>query len=667
MPAPRSLLFALSLLPLCLAASPALAAVRLPALVGSHMVLQRERPLALWGWAAVGERVHLTFRGKTYAAAAPDAAGRWQVMLPAMPAGGPYKLTVQGRNTIVLTDILVGDVWLASGQSNMQFKVKDRPGGYQPVQNADQEIAKANWPKIRCFTVAQTIAYRPQPTVAGSGWQVCSPATVAEFSAVAYFFGRELYQKYHVPIGLLVSSWGGTPAEAWTSAEGLKTLPEFGATLTDFARRRTLLMADQQAFETSQRSFFKNIRTYDQGYLPGGQTWAAPEFDAQAWSQMTLPGLWEATPGLNTYDGIVWFRKEIDLPAAMAGQPLTLSVGKVDDVDSTFFNGVRVGSTSGYDTPRVYQIPAALVRPGRNVIAVRVLDTGGGGGIWGEAATLNLTGLGGALPLAGPWQYKVGLDPKNLPVPVFPGGGQQAPATLFNGMIAPLIPFALKGAIWYQGETNAERAEQYRTLFPAMITDWRRRWGQEFPFLFVQLANFRAARPQPAESDWAELREAQAQTLALPRTALATAIDIGDPDDIHPHNKQEVGRRLALAARRVAYGDKAVVYSGPTYAGMTPTGAAIRLKFKNTGAGLLVKNNAALQGFAIAGTDRKFYWATARLDGNDVLVESDQVKTPVAVRYDWADNPNGNLLNKEGLPALPFRTDTWPGITAGKK
>ena len=664
MPSSRSWFFSLLLF---LAAFSAPAAVRLPTLVGSHMVLQRERPLPLWGWAAPGERVSLTFRGKTYAATAPDAAGRWQATLPATPAGGPYTLTVKGQNTIVLEDVLVGDVWLASGQSNMQFKVKDQSGGYQPVQNADQEIAQANYPKIRCFTVAQTLAYHPQADVAGSGWLVCSPATVAEFSAVAYFFGRELYQKYQVPIGLLVSCWGGTPAEAWTSAEGLKTLPEFSSTVAGFAKRTTTLGDDQTAFDARQQAFFKNIKTYDQGYPPTGPTWAAPDFDARAWPLMTLPGLWEAMPSLNTYDGIIWFRKQIELPATLAGQPLTLSLGQIDDADTTFFNGVKVGSTNGYNAPRTYQIPAALVRPGPNLIAVRVLDTGGGGGFWGEAAALSLNGPGGRLPMAGPWQYKVALDPKNLPVAPFPGGAAQAPTSLYNGMIAPLRPFALKGAIWYQGESNAERAEQYRMLFPALITDWRRQWDQEFPFLFVQLANYRAAQPQPAESDWAELREVQAMTLILPRTGMATAIDIGNPDDIHPHNKQEVGRRLALVARRMAYGDKTVVDTGPTYAGLTTTGPTIRLKFRSVGAGLTTKGNAALQGFAVAGADRKFHWATARLEGNDVLVQADQVKMPLAVRSDWADNPNGNLINREGLPALPFRTDTWPGLTAGKK
>jgi sialate O-acetylesterase len=648
-----------------LAAPMAQATVRLPALVGSHMVLQRERPIPVWGWASPNEAVTISFRGKTYPAK-PGADGRWQATLPAQPAGGPYSLTVKGQNTIELTDILVGDVWLASGQSNMEMPIKDQPGGFSPVQNADQEIAGANFPNIRLFTVTKAVAYRPQADLSGTGWQVCSPATVGRFSAVAYFFGRDIYQQYKVPQGLISSNWGGTPAEAWVGAEGLRAFPEFQPRVQDFAQRTNNLAADQEVFNTQLRTFMQNIRAHDKGYLAGKQTWAAPGFDAHAWPQMTLPGLWESTPGLNNYNGIIWFRKDIDLPASAAGQPLTLALGQIDDADSTWFNGVKVGSTQGYNQPRVYQVPGALVKAGRNVVAVRVEDTGGGGGIWGEPAALRLTYGGNTLSLAGPWQYQVGLDPKDLPVPPFPGGPQMAPTTLYNGMIAPVLPYAIKGVIWYQGETNADRAEQYRTLFPALIADWRTRWGYQFPFLFVQLANYMAATPQPAESAWAELREAQARTLAVSHTGMATAIDIGEAGDIHPRNKQDVGHRLALAAHQVAYGDKSVVYSGPTYAGMTVAKNTVRLKFDHRGTGLVSKG-AALRGFAVAGADHTFHWATAQVQGNEVVVQSEQVPNPVAVRYDWADNSDGNLYNKEGLPALPFRTDTWPGVTAGKK
>lgn len=645
------------------------ATLRLPALVGSHMVLQRDRPLPLWGWAAPGEAVRITFRGHTYPASPADATGRWQATLPAQPAGGPYPLSVRGRTaSIKLTDILVGDVWLASGQSNMQFKVKDPSGGYQPVQNADQEITAANFPRIRFFTVNETVAYQPQAEMAGSGWLVCSPATVAGLSAVAYFFGRDLQQRYpEVPVGLLVSSWGGTPAEAWTSAEGLRTLPEFGAQVQDFASRRTSLADDQRAYDIQQHTFLQNLSARDQGTQPGHPSWAAPDLpDARAWPLMTLPTLWETTPALAGYDGVVWFRKEIELSAAEAGQPLTLSLGPIDDSDSTWFNGVKVGGTDSYDRPRSYAVPARLARPGRNVIAVRVLDTGGGGGIWGAPELLSLRTASRTLPLAGPWQYRPGIDPSQRPARPLVGRAQDAPTALYNGMIAPLLPYPLKGVIWYQGESNAERAAQYRRLFPALIQDWRRAWeAPQLPFLFVQLANFKSPQSQPTESDWAELREAQARALALPRTGMATAIDIGNAADIHPHNKQEVGRRLALAARHVAYGEKNLVYSGPTYTSLRVAGPAALLQFDHRGAGLSAKDGP-LRGFAVAGADHKFYWATAQVQGDEVMVSSPQVPAPVAVRYDWADNPNGNLSNKDGLPAVPFRTDDWPGTTAGK-
>ncbi len=647
------------------------ATVRLPALVGSHMVLQRARALPLWGWAAPGEKVTVTFRGKTYPAA-PGPNGRWQATLPPTPAGGPYTLTVKGRNTLVLADVLVGDVWLASGQSNMQFKVKDMQvkgprGPYEPARSAEEEIAAASFPNIRLFTVSQTVAYRPQTELTGTGWRACSPATVPDFSAVAYFFGRDLYQQYKVPLGLIADSWGGTPAEAWMSAEGLRRFPEFRAQVDDFSRRTTGLADDQRAFEDQQRTFMQTLTAHDKGYLPGGKTWAAPDFDAHAWPTLNLPAALETAPSLANYDGVVWFRKEIDLTAADAGRPLTLSLGPVDDNDSTWFNGVRVGGTTGYATPRAYAVPAALVRLGRNVIVVRVVDTSGEGGITGAADALRLTTATRTVPLAGPWQYQVGIDPKDFPMPPAASSVQNSPTVLYNSMIAPLLPLAIKGVIWYQGESNAGRAEQYRTLFPALITDWRTHLGYQFPFLFVQLANFTRPLPEPAESDWAELREAQAGALRLPRTGMATAIDVGNPDNIHPHNKAEVGRRLALVARHLVYGENNLVYSGPAYVGLTSAGPAIRVKFNNARTGLVVKNGTPLRGFAVAGANRKFYWATARVEGSEVVVASDQVPDPVAVRYDWATSPVGNLYNNEGLPALPFRTDTWPGITANLK
>ncbi|TGE15922.1 sialate O-acetylesterase [Hymenobacter elongatus] len=461
---------------LLLLASLTQAAVRLPRLVGSNMVLQRNTALPIWGWAAPGERVVIIFQGHTYRTPATDTTGRWRIMLPPLRAGGPYSMLVKGHNTIQLSNILVGDVWLASGQSNMEWPLQEE------VLNFRQEIAAANYPRIRLLTVEKVTAASPQADFASDGWQECGPQTVGRFSAVAYFFGRSLHQHYHVPIGLISAVWSGTAAESWVSPATLRTLP---------------------------------------------------------------------------------------------GQP---------------------------------QHP-------------------------------------------------------------FPTSGQAEFPSIYNAMIAPLLPYALKGIIWYQGESNVSRAYQYRTLFPALIQDWRTRWGQgNLPFLFVQLAGYMRDQPEPAEYEWAELREAQLRTLAVPSTGMAVALDLGDPNDIHPRNKQPVGERLALAARRVAYHDSGVVASGPLLQAMRVQGNTVRLRFSQTGGGLVLKDPAGpyLRGFALAGADQKFVWAQGRLEGQELVLYSDQVPTPVAVRYAWGNSPFPNLYNAEGLPASPFRTDDWPGLTTNR-
>ena len=656
-----------SLLLACLLQFSAQATVRVPKLVSDHMVLQRDTPLLLWGWADAGEAVTVTFRGKAYPVKTGGPGGKWTVTLPAQPAGGPYEMTIKGQNTLQIRDILLGDVWLASGQSNMEWPLK------QNVNNFQQEIAQANYQRIRLLNVRDATAPVPQPEFRSAGWQVCSSQTVGDFSAVAYFFGRDLHQQYKVPIGLISSEWGGTPAEAWTSSAGLRKLPEFAPQVAAQETDAASMNHRQAEYQTALAAWKKSPASRDQGLLPGQLSWADPAYAATAWPTMQLPGVWEEKtdhPELSSFDGIMWLRKEVTLPAAAAGQALTLSLAQIDDRDSTWFNGVLVGSTAGYNQLRRYTVPAALVRAGHNVVAVRVVDTGGGGGIWGKAEDLYLKTASQTVSLAGPWQYHTAQDVALIPKNPFPNGAQQQPTMLYNAMIAPLVPYALRGVIWYQGETNAERAYQYRTLFPALIQDWRTQFGQkELPFLFVQLASFGPQQAQPADYAWAELREAQTMTLTQPRTGMAVALDLGNPDDIHPLNKQDVGHRLALEARRVAYADKAVISSGPTYKSMTVDGNRIRLQFDNIGSGLVLKDATGpyLKGFAIAGADRKFVWAQGRLEGNTLVLYSDQVPAPVAVRYAWGNSPFVNLYNKENLPASSFRTDTWPGVTANKK
>jgi sialate O-acetylesterase len=386
--------------------------------------------------------------------------------------------------------------------------------------------------------------------------------------------------------------------------------------------------------------------------------WYRPDFSPEGWKPMTLPGLWENSV-LPDYDGVIWLRKEVELPAQAAGKDLTLLPGRPDDMDSTWFNGVKVGGLDG-SALREYKVPGSLVKAGRNIITIRLVDFGGDGGMGGKPEEMQLRAAGATLPLAGEWQYQSGDGGDYTagwpPRPPDQSAGEQS--VLYNAMIHPLIPLGFKGVIWYQGEANVRRASAYHSLFSALIRDWRSRWGRDFPFLFVQLANYLPPAPQPGESQWAELREAQLQTLALPATAMAVTIDIGNARDVHPRNKQDVGKRLALAAGQVAYGEKGVA-SGPLYQSMQREGNKIRISFSNTWGGLMAKDKYGyLKGFAVAGADKKFVWAQATIENNAVVVYSDKVPQPVAVRYGWADNPDDvNLYNVEGLPASPFRTD----------
>lgn len=637
----------------CTPSTPA-ADLQLPPLFTDHMVLQRDTPITVWGWATPDGTISVTLDGQQ-ATTRVNADSTWRLTLPPMPAGGPHTLTIAGAETVTLTDVLVGEVWVASGQSNMEWPL-------QTANDAEAEIQAAAYPDIRLFKVNLTVAYAPQTHVGAEGWAAVTPETVPDFSAVAYFFGRRLHEDLDIPIGLIETAWGGTPAEAWTSG------PALNAALPDFAEDVAALTAaagnPPMTFEEQRAAWLQALKDRDRGYQQDQPAWAAPDFDDADWPAMDAPQLWE-NADLPGYDGVVWFRKTFDLPPAWQGRDLELHLAMIDDIDTTWVNGVQVGHTAQYNTPRAYTLPAALVKPGRNVIAVRVLDTGGGGGLWGEADDLYLAGNGVRQSLAGSWAYQPGIAPDaGLPRP--PQALQNRPTTLYNAMIAPLIPYTIRGAIWYQGESNAGRAYQYRTLFPTMIQDWRTRWGLgDFPFFFVQLANFMTPQQNPSEAEtWPELREAQTMTLRLPNTAQAVIIDIGEADDIHPRNKQDVGTRLALAALHLTY-ERDVVYSGPAYREMTREGNTIRLHFDHVGSGLVARGDA-LKGFALAGADSQFVWADARIDGETVVVSSPAVADPVAARYAWANNPVISLYNQEGLPASPFRTDDWPGVTEGQ-
>ena len=645
-----------------LAAGAAGADIRLPRLVGDNMVLQRDAPLKLWGWADPGERIQMRFRNQLRRTTA-DAGGAWSVTLAAVSAGGPYQMQLIGKHAVTLHNILVGDVWLASGQSNMEFPLR-RQGGFGGVNNAEHEVSGAYFPRLRLLLVNKETALKPKSDVTSQGWQAVIPATAANFSAVAYLFGRELQQRYRVPIGLIESSWGGTPAESWTSDLGLQRLPYFAASI----ERRSLIdaraLADYDQYLASRNDWYRLHGREDRGRVDGQDLWAAAPYQAIDWPTTTEPQPWPLKT-TKDFDGTMWYRKTLDIPESLAGSPLRLHLTSLLQADTTYFNGSRVGTTTGEIAERDYPVPAQLVQPGSNVITVRISGEYASGdgyvGMLGEAADLYAQIGSETLPLAGTWSYQAGPDVTALPDPPplaeFMSRYPQAPALLYNAMIAPLTGYRIKGVIWYQGEANANRAVQYRVLFPAMIRDWRSHWGYEFPFLFVQLAGFGRQKPQPADYPWAELREAQAAALALPHTGMAVAIDIGNASDIHPKNKQDVAHRLVLAAELAAYSEH-IVPSGPSYRSMQIEGNRIRLNFAGIGSGLELKDpRDGVRGFSIAGDDAHFVWARARLEGNEVLVSADAVSAPVAVRYDWGNTPDGNLYNREGLPAAPFRTD----------
>ena len=569
-------------------------------------------------------------------------------------AGGPYEIVFKGKNTITLSDVLIGEVWVCSGQSNMEWPLSQ-------ANDAEKEIKEASYPQIRQFLVQKSVSSKPEEDVKEGSWKSCSPETAGDFTAVGYFFARELYQQLNIPVGLVNTSWGGTHSETWTSREAFEQSTEFKNMIASLPKLDLQALAKHRNEELVNKLKAINIT------LPssGSEKWKAPAYSDSHWNTMLLPGLWEQH-NLEDLDGVLWFRKAITISVADAGKEATLELAMIDDIDNTYVNGTEVGATKKYNDKRKYTVPAGVLKEGTNVIAVRVTDTGGGGGIYGDGKDMKLTTMSGVITLGGEWKFNIesvsagatSVDPNSYPT------------LLYNAMLYPLTNFAIAGVIWYQGESNAGRAYQYRTAFPLMIQDWRKQWKQgDFPFYFVQLASFNSDNGTSEHgSTWGELREAQTMTLALPNTGMAVTTDIGDPDDIHPRNKQDVGKRLAAIALNKVY-SKNNVYSGPMYQSMKVDGSKIRITFTQTGGGLMVKDKYGyLKGFEVAGADQKFHYAKAWIEGNEVVVSVDAVTTPVAARYGWADNAEeDNLFNKEGFPASPFRTDTWKGITTESK
>jgi len=610
------------------------------------MVLQRGKPDRIWGWAKPGTEITVRLGGKMAAGvAAPD--GRWEVQIEPPAAGGPYVLEIDGPRKIEFRDVLVGDVWLCGGQSNMAF-------GLAQARDGAAEVGKADHPGIRFLRVEQKCAYAPADVPQGA-WHVCAPEEFSRgggLSAVAYYFGRRINAEIGIPVGLVQTCVGGSPAESWMSAEALRALPAFGKELAEIDR---LKAAGGPEYGNYVMHWYDE---YDRGLKD--PAWDSGAFDDTSWETLSLENGFAAL-GVPSTPAVCWFRREIVLPDPLPGGAAKLMLGVVEKMDTARINGRWVGASSWVENPRVYPIADGVLRPGRNLIVLRVLKLKPDGGFMSPPAARRLVlGDGTAIPLEGVWKGAVSVDARPPhPLPLGYENYPIMPAVLYNAMLRPLAPLAVTGAIWYQGEANFTRAAQYRTLMPALIGDWRARFRQgDFPFYIVGLPAFMARKTAPGGDGWTALREVQAQVAGtVPNAALAVTVDTGDADNIHPVDKQPVGERLALCALKSTYG-RDVVCSGPTFARMEAVPGGLRLHFTNTGGGLAVRGGR-LGEFSVAGADRIWHWAEARLDGDTVVVASPKVPQPVAVRYAWQANPLATLCNGAGLPAVPFRTDDW--------
>ena len=620
--------------------------LRLPKLISNGMVLQRNTRLRLWGWGNPGDIITLHFLGQITSTKV-SGEERWELTIITKEAGGPFDMTVMSEEegkTIVIRDILIGDVWLCSGQSNMEMRMEALTEVYP------EEIKNASNSRIRQFLVPMVYNFtEPLQDVEEGSWQSATPDHVLNFTAAGYFFAEDLYQRYQIPIGLINTSLGGSPAEAWLSEEALHQFPDYLAAAHRFRDAKyveEILKKDQSLRE----EWCQSIVSQDIGLKDPGKLFYSSNFDASDWEEIKVPSYWEEE-GIGSFNGVVWFRKEIKLTAPMAEKNAILRMGNILDEDTVYINGVEIGTLPMQYIPRRYEVPHGVLKEGSNVIVVRVVNYSGRGGFYKEKPyCLELED--DRLELSGLWQYRIGAKSAPLPQPTFV---PWQPLGLYNAMLAPITFYPIKGVIWYQGETNTSKPEEYESLLKALILDWRAKWGEEFPFLFVQLPNFEEAKREPEQSNWAILREGQRRTLEIPATGMAVTIDLGEWNDIHPVNKKEVGRRLSLVAQRVAYGDELLIASGPMYQSASKHNHKVRLSFTDTGSGLITKDDGKPGHFAIAGPDQNFIWAEAELDGDCVLVWNDSIPNPVHIRYAWAENPVGaNLYNKEGLPASPF-------------
>ena len=624
------------------------AKVILPKFFSDNMVLQRNVKIPVWGWAKPNEKIEVKFH-KQIKNTITDDKGNWSVKLDIEKAGGPFQLNILGENSIQIKNVLVGEVWLCSGQSNMEWMVR-----YS--NNFEEEKKTANNPLIRYIKIEKAINSIVERDIANGNWSVCDSGTVGDFSATSYFFAQKLYAELKVPIGLINSSWGGTNIETWISREGFENSDEFKAMIAKMPKihidslNKEMFSKKIKRIEEFQKS---NIKSFNE------TTFKDNNFDDSNLSTLYHPKAFEEQSFGADFDGVVWIRKTIELSEDQSKKNATIYLSKIDDVDTTYINGIKIGETNQWDALRIYAIPTGVLKAGKNIIVIKEIDYGGGGGMWGKTDIPKLVLENDTISLAGDWKFQV----ESIKMET---NQNQFPSLCYNAMINPLIPYAFKGIIWYQGESNTERAFQYRKAFPLLIKDWRQKWNYEFPFYFVQLATFDTKGNSNEGSDWAELREAQTMALSVPKTSMIVATDLGNPKDIHPTNKQDIGKRLANLALNNDYGKKRVCKS-PQYKSMKIKGNTIIITFENINSILEIRGNE-LKGFEIAGNDKLFYPVNGILKGNQVVLKSENIPHPKAIRFGWkGDDSECNLFNKEGLPASPFRTDDWKSVTSGKE
>jgi sialate O-acetylesterase len=645
----RKSLLALSVF--CICTFIAQAQIRLPYFFSDNMVLQRNTAIPIWGWASASEEIVVQLNKQTQATIA-DKNGKWMVRLKAENAGGPYSLNIKGNKDLQLKNELIGDVWLCSGQSNMEWTVGQS-------DNAKNEIAAASYPFIRHIKIQRALNGAPLENTKETNWNMCDSNTVANFTAVGYFFARNMYNNTKVPIGLINSSWGGTNIETWISREGFESSLEFKELIKGIGK---LNLDSINSFkynkiankvETIQNTKLKNL---------DANNFKDADYNDIEWPVMNVPQVWEQQ-SLGEVDGIIWLRKTINLSADEIKGNAIIELAKIDDDDDTYVNGVKIGSTNGWDRKRKYTIASGILKEGKNLIAVRIVDGNGNGGIYCDSIDAKISLANRIISLAGNWKFQVEKVTQNVSPNSFP-------SICYNAMIAPLVPFAFKGVLWYQGESNATRAYQYRTVFPLLINDWREKFSNKnAPFYFVQLASYEIDGNSNAGCSWAELREAQLRAIKVPNTGMVVTTDlVTDPKDIHPTNKQDVGKRLSAIALHNLFG-KRVVFQGPTYKSMQIVNKAMVLYFDNVGTCLYsTVKEGKLNGFEIAGADSVFYPAQAVIKGNTVILKSDKVQAPLAAAFGWRGDASAcNLFNREGFPAVPFRTDEWKNISRNEK